>query len=77
MGQATHKDILSVFPGIQDHAAVEIMAMRATVDDLEAAFAVMTSDDEHLIDVKQREGGQIHHLLVILGRAGVHPATDR
>jgi len=74
---ATHKDILSVFPGIQDHAAVEILDMKATVDELEAALAVITSDDKGLVEVKQREGGQIHRLLNILNQAGVAPVQDR
>ena len=74
---ATHNDILAVFPGIQDHAAVEIMEMKATVEDLEAALAVITSDDLDLIEFKRREGGQIHRLLNILDQAGIAAAQDR
>ena len=74
---ATHKDILEVFPGIQDHAVVEIMEMKATVEDLEAALAVTTSDDKDLIEIQRREGGQIHRLLNILDQANVVAAQDR
>jgi len=77
MSIATHKDIVQVFPGIQDHAAVEILEMQATVDELEAALAVLTSDDKDLIDIKQREGGQIHRLLSILNQAGIQAVLDR
>lgn len=77
MSIATHKDIVQVFPGIQDHAAVEILEMQATVDELEAALAVLTSDDKDLIDIKQREGGQIHRLLNILNQADIQAVLDR
>lgn len=74
MKTATRNDILTVFPGLEDHALVEILGMQATMEDLEAALALLSSDDEGLIEVKQREGTQIHRLLNILNRAGL-PAT--
>lgn len=74
---ATHDDILHVFPGIQDHAAVEILDMKATVDELEAALVMLTSDDKGLIDIRRREGDQIHRLLNILNQAGVQPPVYR
>jgi hypothetical protein len=77
MKTATRKDILSVFPDIQDHAVIEILEMKSSVDDLEAAFSILMSDDKDLIDVKRREGGQIHRLMNILNQAGVQVATDR
>ena len=77
MNKATRKDVLSVFPEIQDHAVVEILDMMATVDDLEAALLILTSDDKDLIDIKRREGGRIHRLLNILNQAGVQAAVDR
>jgi hypothetical protein len=77
MSIATHKDIVQVFPGIHDHAAVEILEMQATVDELEAALALLTSDDKDLIDIKQREGGQIHRLLNILNQADIQAVLDR
>ena len=77
MSIATHKDVLSIFPGIQDHAAVEILEMKATVDELEAVLAVIMSDDKDLVEVKQRQGGQIHRLLNILNQSGIAPVQDR
>lgn len=76
MTTASHDDILRVFPGIQDHAAVEILAMNATVDELEAALVVLTSDSQELVDIQQREGDQIHRLLSILNQAGVEAPPD-
>ena len=77
MSIATRKDVLSVFPDIQDHAVVEIMALNATIDDLEAALVILTSEDKNLIEIKRREGGQIHQLMNILNQAGVLAAADR
>lgn len=77
MSIATRKDVLSVFPDIQDHAVVEIMDLNATIDDLEAALVILTSEDKNLIEIKRREGGQIHQLMNILNQAGVLAAADR
>jgi len=76
MSTATHDDILRVFPGIQDHAVLEILAMKATLPELEAAMMLLTSDDEQLIAIGQREGGQIHRLLNILNQSGIGPEDD-
>jgi hypothetical protein len=77
MNIATQKDILGAFPEIQDHAVVEILDMNATVDELEAALVILTSDEKELIEIKLREGDQIHRLLNILNQAGVQAAADR
>ena len=77
MSIATRKDVLSVFPDIQDHAVVEIMDLNATIDDLEAALVILTSEDKNLIEIKRREGGKIHQLMNILNQAGVLAAADR
>ena len=77
MNIATRKDVLAVFPDIQDHAVVEILDMKATVDELEAALVILTSDEKELIDIKLREGDQIHRLLNILNQAGVQAASGR
>ena len=79
MGTATQKDVLSVFPELEDHAVVEILDMRATVDELEAALTVLASDDKDLIAMKRREGAEINRLLDILSQAGVGsmPEPDR
>ncbi len=74
MNTATRNDILDVFPDLEDHAVVEILEMDATVEDLEAALAVLSGEDKELIEVKRREGEQIHRLMNILHRSGI-PAT--
>ena len=76
MSIANHEDIVHVFPGIQDHAVVEILEMKATVDELEAALAIMSGDEKDSIGIRQREGGQIHRLLGILDRAGVQQGDE-
>ena len=77
MNIATREDVISLFPDLQDHAVVEILDMKVSVEDLEAALGVLMSDDKDLIEVRQREGGQIHRLLNILDQAGVQAALDR
>lgn len=77
MSTATRKEILSVFPDIQDHALVEILDMSPTMEDLEAALGILMSDDKDLIEIKRREGGQIHRLLDILHQAGIQVGPER
>jgi len=74
---ATHDDVIRVFPGIQDHAILEILAMNATVNELEAALVLLTSDDKELLDIQHREGDQIHRLMNILNRSQIWPQDDR
>ncbi len=77
MTTATRKDIVDVFPDLEDHAVVEILGMEATVEDLEAALAALSGDDKDLVDVQHREGTQIHRLMNILYRAGVPTTLGR
>ena len=77
MSVAKHDDIVRVFPGIQDHTVLEILTMKTTVDELEAALMLLTGDDKGLIEIRQREGGQIHRLLNILNQAEIRPEDDR
>ena len=74
---ATREDVIAVFPDLQDHAVVEILDMKASEEDLEAALGLLMSDDKDLIEVRQREGGKIHRLLNILNLAGAQEALDR
>jgi len=76
MTTATRDDIVRIFPGIQDHAALEILDMRATVNELEAALVQLTSDDKEIIDIQHREGDQIHRLVSILNQAQIVPQND-
>ena len=55
---------------------VEILDMKASVEDLEAALGVLMSDDKDLIEVRHREGGQITGDEVLLDLPGMEPAPD-
>ena len=77
MTTATNEDIVRVFPGMQDHTVLEVLATKATVDELEAALLLLTNDDEGLIEIKQRESGQLNRLLEILNQSEIRSRTDR
>lgn len=77
MSKATRKDVLGVFPGLEDHTVVEILDMGATVDELEAALTILNSDDKDLIEIKRREGDNINRLMDILSQAGVESTTEQ
>jgi hypothetical protein len=72
----THDEIIRLFPGIQDHTALEIIDTKATVGELEAASLLLQNADEGLIDIKQQEGDQINHLLDILSRSEIRPEEE-
>ena len=76
MATATHDDIIRLFPGMQDHTAVAILGMEATVDELEAALQLLQDDDEGLIDIKQKKGDRLNLLLGILQKSEVQPRDD-
>lgn len=77
MAVATHDDIVRLFPGMQDHTVVEIMAMEATVDELDAASLLLQDADEGLIGAKQRHGDRLSRLLAILANSEIRPRDDR
>ncbi len=77
MAIATHDDIVRLFPGMQDHTVVEIMAMEATVDELDAASLLLQDADEGLIGAKQRHGDRLSCLLGILANSEIRPREDR
>ncbi len=66
MDTATRKDIVRLFPGIQDHTVIEILDTRATLGDIEAAVALLQDADEGLIGARQRHGDRINRVLDIL-----------
>ena len=76
MTTVTHDDIVRLFPGIQDHTALEILDTKATVGELEAASLLLQNADEGLIDIKQQEGDQINRLLDILGSSEIRPGEE-
>ena len=76
MAVATHDDILRVFPGMQDHTVLEILATEATVDDLEAASILLQDNDESLIDIREQKGGLLNQLLQILAKSEIRLPDD-
>jgi hypothetical protein len=74
---ATHDDILRLFPGIQDHTVVEILATKATLGDLEAASLLLANQDNGLIDAKRGASGQLSRVLDILANAEITSVEDR
>ena len=77
MTTATHDDIARLFPGIQDHAVIEILATKATLAQLEAASLLLGDQDEGLIEEKRKEGSQLSRVLEILASAQLEPREDR
>jgi hypothetical protein len=77
MISATHDDIVRLLPGIQDHTVVEILATKATVDELETATLLLANQDEGLIDAKREVGSQLSRVLDILAKAEIMPREDR
>lgn len=77
MASATHDDIVRLFPGMQDHTVLEILATRASVAELEAASLMLQDADEELIEVKQRRGDRLSRLLGILANSEIRPRDDR
>jgi hypothetical protein len=73
---ATHEDVIRLFPGIQDHASLEILSMKAAVEELEAALLLLQDDDEALIDIKQRRGDRLNVLLAILANSEINLQQD-
>lgn len=73
---ATHDEIVRLFPGMQDHAVLEIEAINATVGELEAALLAMQQDDEALIEFRRQSGDRLNRLLAILTDAGIEPQED-
>jgi hypothetical protein len=76
MTVATHDDVCRLFPGLQDHAIVDLLATRPSIADLEAVSQLMQDDDEGLIGLKQRRGDRLNRLLVILSQAQLQAADD-
>jgi len=73
---ATHDDIVRLFPGIQDHTVVEVLATEATVSELEAASLLLGNQDNGLFEAKREAGGQLSRVLEILTKAELMPADE-
>jgi len=77
MTTATHSEIVQLFPGIQDHSVLEILATKATVEELEAAMLLLNDEDEGMIELKEREGDQLNRLLDVLSNTEIMLQEDR
>ena len=71
MVTATHDDIARLFPGMQDHAITDVLAMGATVNELEAAMLLLQGNDEELIEIKNQKGSRLNILLDILSNSEI------
>lgn len=76
MRAATHDDIIRLFPGLQDHTALEILDTKASIPELEAALLLLQDADEGLIGIKRQEGDRLNRLLDILSKSEIRPAED-
>jgi hypothetical protein len=76
MNTATHDDIVRLFPGLQDHTVVEILATNPSVSDLEAASLLLGDQDNGLIEVKQQAGDRLSRLLAVLAKAEIRPREN-
>lgn len=77
MTNATHSQIVQLFPGIQDHSVLEILATRPTIEELEAAMLLLNNEDEGMIELKEREGDRLNRLLDVLRRSEIRRQEDR
>jgi hypothetical protein len=77
MTKASRKDIARLFPGIQDHAVLEITAIEATVDELEAALQLLQDNDAGLIELKREKGDRLNLLCGILAHAEIQLPDER
>lgn len=68
---ATNDDIVRLFPGIQDHSVVEILAMGTTVDELEGVSLLLQGNDKELIDTESSKGSRLNFLLEILANTEI------
>ena len=76
MAAVTHSEIERMFPGIQNHTVLEILALKLSIAELEAACLLLQDADEGLVDIKQRSGDRINRLLDILTKSEVRPLDD-
>mgnify|MGYP001556074913 CR=1 FL=1 len=74
---ATHDDVCRLFPVLDDHAVVDLLANQPSTEELEAVFQMLQDNDESLIEVKRQRGDRLNRLVAILMRAQLEAADDR
>lgn len=77
MDIATREEVLRLFPTMQDHVVLEILAAGATVSELDAALLLLQGDDEGLIAFKRDNSSRLNQLIEILETSDVQPQDDR
>jgi hypothetical protein len=55
----------------------EIVKMKSTVNELEAALVLLAGDEEQLIGIRRRERGRINGIVSILGKSELQARQDR
>ena len=73
---ARQGDIVRLFPGIQDHSIVELLAMQATLDELEAALQLLQDNDAGLIEIKRQKGDRVNLVCGVLEHAELQLPDD-
>lgn len=73
---AKQDDIVRLLPGIQDHSIVELLAMQATLDELEAALQLLQDNDAGLIEIKRQKGDRVNLVCGILEHSDVQLPDD-
>ena len=73
---ATRAEVCRLFPGLQDHTVVNLLATRPSIAELEAVSQMLHDDDESLIEIKQRKGDRLNRLVVILSHAQLQAADS-
>ena len=76
MVTATHDDIARLFPGIQDHTAVEIIQANVSFADLEAVALLLQGADDDLISIRREHGDRINRVLDILAKGEFDQGED-
>lgn len=73
---ATRADVCRLFPGLQDHTVVDLLAARPSIAELEAVSQMLQDDDESLIEIKQQKGDRLNRLAAILSYAQLLAANN-
>ena len=76
MKTATAHDVTRLFPGIEDHTVVEVLASKPTLDDLEAASQMLADQDEGLVDADPALRERASGIVALLASAGLVSADE-
>ncbi len=77
MSTASYQDVERLFPGIPDHAVVQLLTLKASIGELESAALLLADQDEGLIDARREAGAKLTSILHVLTSAELTPEADR